>query len=215
MGVCHQTDMWTKGHEYIWTCVSTLEIFFRDRWTKMSNESNSMFHSWLLTLLHVSIGDSFLDSTLHFESTGETSIILEWSIILSLNNFQTENYGPLENYGPQLWLLGESEGRWATHRQGGEWGTDERDGDRTGVIERLPSTHPTATSARCVWTQVHGGVVSICSDQPVFDRCVVVGFVERWKEDFVNMINRNFAWFLMMGVFSRVCSGMLWGWGSL
>ena len=37
------------------------------------------------------------------------------------------------------WLLGEFEGRWSTRRQGGEWGTDARDGARTGVSERLPS----------------------------------------------------------------------------
>jgi hypothetical protein len=30
---------------------------------------------------------------------------------------------------------------------------------------------------------VHVGVVVICSDQPVRDRCVVVGFVVWWKED--------------------------------
>ena len=29
------------------------------------------------------------------------------------------------------------------------------------------------------------------------------------------MLNRNFARYLMMGVFSRVCSGVFWGWGSL
>jgi hypothetical protein len=32
-----------------------------------------------------------------------------------------------------------------------------------------------------------------------------------WKEVFIDMINRNFARHLMMGVFSRVCSGVLWG----
>ncbi len=37
------------------------------------------------------------------------------------------------------WHLGEFEGRWATRRQGGEWGTDARDGVRTGVSKRLPS----------------------------------------------------------------------------
>ena len=40
---------------------------------------------------------------------------------------------------------------------------------------------------------MYAGVVVICSDQPVLDRCVVFGFVARWKEDFVNMLNRNFA----------------------
>jgi hypothetical protein len=39
----------------------------------------------------------------------------------------------------KTWLLGEFEGRWATRRQGGEWGTDARDGARTGVSERLSS----------------------------------------------------------------------------
>jgi hypothetical protein len=51
----------------------------------------------------------------------------------------------------------------------------------------------------------------ISSDQPVCDRCVVFGFVARWKEDFVNILNRSFARLLMMGVFSRVCSGVLGG----
>jgi hypothetical protein len=39
----------------------------------------------------------------------------------------------------KTWLLGEFEGRWSTRRQGGEWGTDARDGAQTGVSERLPS----------------------------------------------------------------------------
>jgi hypothetical protein len=81
----------------------------------------------------------------------------------------------------------------------------------TGVSERLSSSHPAATSDRCIWTQVHAGVVAICSDQPVCYRFVVFGFVARWKEGFVSMINRNFMRLLMMGVFSRVCSGVLWG----
>jgi hypothetical protein len=95
--------------------------------------------------------------------------------------------------------------------QGGEWGTDERDGTRTGVSEWLSSDHPTTTSTWCVWTPVHTGVVTICSDQPVYDRYVVFGFVSRWKEGLVSMINRNFMRLLMMGVFSRVCSGVLGG----
>ena len=37
----------------------------------------------------------------------------------------------------ETWLLGEFEGRWATRRQGGEWGTDAWDGARTGVSERF------------------------------------------------------------------------------
>ena len=64
---------------------------------------------------------------------------------------------------------------------------------------------------RFVWTQVHSGVVAICSDQPVSDRYVVFGFVTWWKEDIVSMINRNFERHLMMGVFSRVCSGVFCG----
>jgi hypothetical protein len=39
----------------------------------------------------------------------------------------------------------------------------------------------------------------------------VFGFVTGWKEDLVNMLNCDFARVLMMGVFSRVCSGLLWG----
>jgi hypothetical protein len=85
-----------------------------------------------------------------------------------------------------------------TRHQGGEWGTDARDGTRTRVSERLPSVHPATTSARCVWTQVYACVVVICSDQPVCDRCVVFGFVARWKDVFVIMINRNFMRFLML-----------------
>ena len=91
------------------------------------------------------------------------------------------------------WLLGEFEGRRATRHQDGEWGTDVRDGTRTGVGERLPSAHPATTSTRCVWTQVHAGVVVICSDQPVCDRCVVFDFVARWKEGFMNMFSRTFS----------------------
>ncbi len=82
---------------------------------------------------------------------------------------------------------------------------------RTGDCEWLPSDHPTTTSTWCVWTPVHAGVVTICSDQPVHDRWVVFDLVTRWKEGFVNMINRNFMRLLMMGVFSRVCSGVLGG----
>ncbi len=107
--------------------------------------------------------------------------------------------------------MGEFEGRRTTRHQVGEWGTDVRHGTRTGVRERFPSAHLEATSTRYVWTQVHVGVVAICSDQPVSDRCVVFGFVERWKQAFVNILNRTFARLLMMGVFSRVCSGVLWG----
>jgi hypothetical protein len=111
----------------------------------------------------------------------------------------------------KTWLLGEFEGRRATRHQDGESGTDARHGAWTGVSKRLPSAHLAATSTRCVWTQVHADVVAICSDQPVHDRCVVFDFVARWKEGFVSMLNRTFARLLMMWVFSRVCSGVLWG----
>ncbi len=73
------------------------------------------------------------------------------------------------------------------------------DGVRIGVSESLSSVHPTVTSDQCVWTQVHSGVVPICSDQQVYDRCIVVGFVTRWKEDFVSMIYRNFEFFFWVG----------------
>jgi hypothetical protein len=72
--------------------------------------------------------------------------------------------GDADKKKKKTWLLGEFEGRRSTHHQVGEWGTDARDGARTGVSERLPSAHPEATSTRCVWTQVHAGVVAICSD---------------------------------------------------
>ena len=106
----------------------------------------------------------------------------------------THDQGPVNSYikRKKTWFLGEFEGRWSTRRQGGEWGTDARDGARTGVSERLPYS-PATTSTRCVWTQVHAGVVAICSDQPVRDRCVVFDFVARWKEGFMSMLNRTFA----------------------
>ena len=77
------------------------------------------------------------------------------------------------------------------------------------VLVPFPTT--VVTSTRCVWTHVYSGVVVICSDQPVCDRFVVVDFVVPGKEGFVSMFNRNFSRLLMMGVFSRVCSGMIWG----
>ena len=79
-----------------------------------------------------------------------------------------------------------------------------------GSVSDCPHS-PAVTSTRCVWTQVHAGVVAICSDQPVCDRCFVFGFVARLKEGFVSILNRNFMRLRMMGVFSRVCSGVLWG----
>ena len=53
----------------------------------------------------------------------------------------THDQGPVNSYikRKKTWFLGEFEGRWSTRRQGGEWGTDARDGARTGVSERLPS----------------------------------------------------------------------------
>ena len=45
------------------------------------------------------------------------------------------NDGRPDRNSVQQWIEGESEGRWATRRQGGERGTDERDGTRTGVSE--------------------------------------------------------------------------------
>jgi len=80
-------------------------------------------------------------------------------------------------------LLGESEGRWVTRRQGGDWGTNARDGVRTGVRERLPSKE---------------GFVSMLHKSIYMHLC-----------GRLHMINRKFVC-LLMGVFSRVCSGVLW-----
>jgi hypothetical protein len=91
-------------------------------------------------------------------------------------------------------------GSWVNLKGDGQLVTKTGNGEQMlGMVpgEWLPSTHPATTSVRC--------------DQPVSDRCVVFGFVTRWKEDFVSMINRNFMRLLMMGTFSRVCSGVLWG----
>ena len=65
---------------------------------------------------------------------------------------------------------------------------------RLGSVSGLPSQNPASTSVLCVWTQVYAGVIAICSDQPVHDRCVVFGFVTRWKEGFLSLFNRNFVW---------------------
>jgi hypothetical protein len=61
--------------------------------------------------------------------------------IEKFRNYYNQNKDNILEYGKRkkTWLLGEFEGRWSTRRQGGEWGTDARDGARTGVSERLPS----------------------------------------------------------------------------
>ena len=89
---------------------------------------------------------------------------------------------------------------WANLKGGGQLASKAGNGEQMcgmvtglGSVSGLPSQNPAATSARCVWTQGYTGVVSICSDQPVCDRCVVFNFVARWKECFVNMFNRNVA----------------------
>ena len=82
-----------------------------------------------------------------------------------------------------------------------------RDGSRTGVGERLPSVHPVATSVR--GTDRRTGFVAEGAEQGAQSR--VVFRLRWWKEDFVNMLNRGVMRLLMMGVFSRVCSGVLWG----
>ena len=83
---------------------------------------------------------------------------------------------------------------------GGQLATKEGDGEQMfgmvpglGSVSGLPSQNPEATSVRCVWTQVHAGVVAISSDQPVCDRCVVFDFVSRGKEGFMRMLSRTFA----------------------
>jgi hypothetical protein len=81
------------------------------------------------------------------------------------------------------------------------------DGVRTGVSERLPSAHPVATSAR--GTDRRADFVAEGAEQDAQSR--VVFRLRWWKEGFMSMLNRNFARFLMRGVFSRVCSGVLWG----
>ncbi len=85
-------------------------------------------------------------------------------------------------------------------KEGGQLDTKTGDGEQMcgmvsglGSVIGLPSQNPAEMSTRCVWTQVHVGVVVICFDQPVSDRYVVFGFVTRWKEGVVSMLNRNFA----------------------
>ena len=92
----------------------------------------------------------------------------------------------------ETWLLGEFEGRWATRRQGGEWGTDVWDGARTGVSERL-SSQPRGNVGAVRMDTSATGVVGMYCDQPVRDWCVVFDFVTRWKEGFMSMLSRTFT----------------------
>ncbi len=73
---------------------------------------------------------------------------------------------------------------WVNLKGGGQLVTKVGDGEQMcgmvpglGSVSGLSSQNPAATSVRCIWTQVYAGVVVICS----------------WKEDFVSMLNRNFA----------------------
>ncbi len=91
------------------------------------------------------------------------------------------------------------QGSWANLKGGGQLTSKGGNGEQIrGMVSGLGSVggcphNPTATSDRCVWTQVHAGVVVICSDQPVRDRCVVFDFVARWKEGFMTILSRTFT----------------------
>ncbi len=71
-------------------------------------------------------------------------------------------------------------------RQGGEWGTDARDGARTGVSERLPS-------------QPRGNVGTV----RIRLRRAVEGGLYEHAQPYIRAA-------LMMGVFSCICYGVLW-----
>ena len=65
-------------------------------------------------------------------------------------------------------------GSWANLKGGGQLATKTGNGAQIrGMVPGLGSVSgcphsPATTSTRCVWTQVHAGVVAICSDQPVW-----------------------------------------------
>jgi hypothetical protein len=99
-------------------------------------------------------------------------------------------------------------------RGGGQLADKEGDGEQmcgmvtgTGVSERLPSAHPVTTSGH--GTDRHADFVEEGSEQGT--QSLVVFRLRWWKEGFMSIINRNFVRLLMRGVFSRVCSGVLWG----
>jgi hypothetical protein len=63
----------------------------------------------------------------------------EWLLTVGVRQNQKKHMLSKTLPSKETWLLGEFEGRWATRRQDGEWGTDAWDDARTGVSERLPS----------------------------------------------------------------------------
>ena len=76
-----------------------------------------------------------------------------------------------------------------------------RDGDRTGVGERLPSAHPVATSAR--GTDRRAGFVVEGAEQGA-QLCVVLRF-RWWNEGFMSMFSRFWegSLFLFLGRWYR------------